>query len=211
VITVKTDPGEFASYLEDTSNLKGNASKLSIPSNIEEAREVVINCSSNSIPLTISGSRTGTTAGSVPLGGEIVSLEKLNKIIKIDKDDDGRFYIDVEAGLTLEEMYAHLKRYSLFFPPSPTEPLASVGGIISTCASGSSSFKYGSVRNWIKKIKVILCDGEVVDILRGRYFFRGDIFSQKVGNKKFYLKLPSYQTRLKNLLQVIFQGKIWIW
>jgi D-lactate dehydrogenase (cytochrome) len=57
-----------------------------------------------------------------------------------------------------------LAQYSRFLPPNPTEWLCSIGGAVSTNASGSRTFKYGAMREWVHSLEVILSNGEIVTI-----------------------------------------------
>ncbi|MCK5842652.1 MAG: FAD-binding oxidoreductase, partial [Candidatus Sabulitectum sp.] len=59
----------------------------------------------------------------------------------------------------------------MFYPPEPTETTASIGGTIATNASGASSYRYGSTRNWVAGLKVLLPSGKEVTINRGEYLF----------------------------------------
>ncbi len=191
---VKRKAEEFISYLEDTSNIEGKAHSLYIPQSEGELVYLVEEHAKNRIPLTLSGGRTGTTGGCVPLGGELVSLEGLNRIIDIEGEPHSKLYfVRTQAGATLQDLYLEIHKHSLFYPPDPTEPLAFVGGTISTCASGANGFLYGSTRKWIRRIKVLLSSGDILDIPRGKYFFRGRRFKGKVGKKELDLVLPSYR------------------
>ncbi|RLD16502.1 MAG: FAD-binding oxidoreductase, partial [Caldiserica bacterium] len=66
------------------------------------------------------------------------------------------------------ENFLKKEKPELFYPVDVTETSSSIGGNISTDASGGRSFYFGSTRNWIKKIKVVLPTGELIEIERGR-------------------------------------------
>jgi len=67
----------------------------------------------------------------------------------------------------LADLQAAAARSKQFYPPDPTETSASLGGNISTNASGSRSYKYGSTRRWVERLRVVLADGRVMDVARG--------------------------------------------
>src|SRR5205807_6263252 len=113
---------------------------------------------------TISGARTGTVGGAVPFGGIILSLEKLNKIKSIDEDV---LTAVVEPGVILGDFQKAVDAEGLFYPPDPTEWSCQVGGTVATNASGARSFKYGATREFVTRLKVVLANGEIVDIRRG--------------------------------------------
>ncbi|MBN2587600.1 MAG: FAD-binding oxidoreductase, partial [Candidatus Fermentibacteraceae bacterium] len=80
------------------------------------------------------------------------------------------------AGLTLEELRKFLSSASggdMFYPPDPTEETASAGGTVSTDASGSDSFMYGSTRHWVEALKVVLPSGDLLGLRRGQHLFSG--------------------------------------
>ena len=83
-MVVKDKKNEFLTYLEDTSNLKGNADILYLPESQNEIPSILNICQRKRIPLTLSGGHTGTVGGCVPYEGAVLSLEKLNRIIDID-------------------------------------------------------------------------------------------------------------------------------
>lgn len=85
---VKTQLDELQNYLTDASNLQGGfADKLFIPETASEIAEILKEANAQKIPVTISGARTGTVGGAIPFGGFVISLEKLNKIVEINKDE----------------------------------------------------------------------------------------------------------------------------
>lgn len=186
---VKEKREEFLSYLEDTSNLKGEADTLFIPESKEEIREILRDCCKRKIPLTCSGARTGTTGGCVPLEGAILSLEKLNRLKGIDAENR---VVRVEAGLSFQGLEEETNRFGLSFRASPTETLAFVGASVSTCASGVRGFRYGSIRDYIKGIEIILANGTVLNINRGEIFSRGREFSFSSAEREFNFSLPTY-------------------
>jgi D-lactate dehydrogenase (cytochrome) len=189
---IKTNKEEFQSYLEDTSNIKGNASLLYIPQTKEEVVSIVNECGRKNITLTVSSGRTGTTGGCLPCEGAIISLENLKKIIDIDKDRKIAF---IEAGMTLEELEKEVNKYNLTFRAAPTESLAFIGGVISTSASGVRGVKYGSVRNYVLGLEIVLPTGKIMKVQRGQIFSRGRTFNFDYKGERFEFVLPSYNSR----------------
>ena len=159
----KTD--DFESYLTDASNMRGgHASKLFIPESVKEIQAILKEANAQSIPVTVSGARTGTVGGAVPFGGYIISTERLNKIKSIDRE--ARTAV-VEPGVILRDFQKAVEAEGLFYPPDPTEWSCQIGGTVATNASGSRSFKYGATRRYVDKLKVVLADGEVLRLSRG--------------------------------------------
>jgi D-lactate dehydrogenase (cytochrome) len=161
---VKVD--DIQDYLIDASNLQGgNASKVFIPENREELSQILREANEQNIPVTISGSRTGTVGGAIPYGGYVVSLERFNKIISIEED-----FAVVEAGVILADFQKAVEAKGKFYPPDPTEWSCQIGGTVATNASGARSFKYGSTRNFVRRLEIALPDGDFLSIKRGELF-----------------------------------------
>ncbi|HTK25077.1 MAG TPA: FAD-binding oxidoreductase, partial [Pyrinomonadaceae bacterium] len=162
---VKTELDQLTNYLTDASNMSGGyAEKLFIPESAEEIAEILREANEKKIPVTISGARTGTVGGAIPFGGYVVSLERLNKIAKIDKDTKT---VIAGAGVILRDLQKAVEAEGLFYPPDPTEWSCQVGGTVATNASGSRSFKYGATRNYVNALKVVLASGDILNLRRG--------------------------------------------
>ena len=149
------------SYLVDASGFQGNAEKVLVPADEPELIEILADARGESIPVTISGGRTGLTGGSVAQGGWVVSLEKFRRL-EIEK---GRAIVG--AGVALEAVQTAAHRTRQFYAPDPTERTASIGGTIATNASGSRSLGYGSTRRHVLGLRVILMDGRILQVARG--------------------------------------------
>jgi len=152
-------------YLTDASNMPGGrAEKLFLPENEAEISEILREANEKRIPVTVSGARTGTVGGAVPFGGWVISLEKLNKIKSIDKDN---LRAVVEPGVILGDFQKAVEAEGLFYPPDPTEWSCQIGGTVATNASGARSFKYGATREFVQRLELILASGDKLTISRG--------------------------------------------
>lgn len=179
---IKNDQDIIKGYLEDSSNLSGGyADSLYIPENEKDIIEVLKECNSKKNDLTISAGQTGTTGGCIPFGGKILTTQKLNKIIEVNAKEK---YALVEPGVTLEELDKAAAKENLLYAPDPTEKKAFIGGNVSTNASGGRCYRFGSTRNHVLGLRIILPSGEILDIERGRSF----------SNSK--LATPNYQSPL---------------
>jgi D-lactate dehydrogenase (cytochrome) len=143
--------------------------------------------------VTIQGGRTGLTGAAVPLGGIALNLEKMNRLLYMNYSEERDLYsIGAQAGVTLEDLVkaissknltalegvgtsdqrAALARFlhepaDFTFPIDPTEMSAWLGGIVACNASGAKTYKYGAVRNWVLRMRVVLSNGEILEIRRG--------------------------------------------
>jgi FAD/FMN-containing dehydrogenase len=149
------------SYLVDASGFRGQADKLLVPADEPELIEIVRDAGEQSIPVTISGGRTGLTGGSVAQGGWVISLEKFQHL------EISTGCAIAGAGVSLESVQTAAHRIRQFYAPDPTERTASIGGNIATNASGSRSFLYGSTRRHVLGLRVVLMDGRALQVVRG--------------------------------------------
>ncbi len=156
----KTDPQAISPYLQDASNYVGGyADKVVIPESIEELSSFL---KTNTQQITIAGAGTGLTASRIPQTGCIISLERFDSI-----DDPENGIIDVGPAASLANLYKKLETTEYFYPPNPTESLASIGGTLATNASGSRSYKFGATRDYVLEADIILVDGNSITLKRG--------------------------------------------
>ena len=114
------------------------------------------------IPVTIQGSGTSVTGASLPVeGGILLDVHRMNNILEINKDN---FYARVEPGVICMDLNKALAKQNLMFPPNPgSELIASIGGMMSTNSSGHRAVKYGTARDYVKALKVVLADGTIIE------------------------------------------------
>ncbi len=148
-------------YLEDASGYRGHAERVVIPRDEAGVVACLREAAAGGVPVTIAGAGTGITGARVPMGGWVLSLEKLSGIAVHPG------LAVVGPGALLRDVQAAALRSGQFYPPDPTETAAAIGGNIATNASGSRSFKYGSTRRWVEGLRVVLADGRVMDVARG--------------------------------------------
>jgi FAD/FMN-containing dehydrogenase len=154
-------PDGWDAYLEDASGFRGHAERVLAPRGEDEVRELLREASAGRVPVTVAGAGTGVTGGRVPLGGWVLSLEKLNAL----EIREGAAMAG--AGVLLRDLHAAAAATRQFYPPDPTETAASVGGIIATNASGARSFRYGATRGHVAALRVALADGTLLAVRRG--------------------------------------------
>lgn len=158
---------QIQSFLVDESKCLGWAESISFPQSEEEIQAIMARCMKQRIPLTIQGSRTGLCGGAVPQGGHVLNLSKMNRILEICAEES---LVRVEPGVLLKELSQVLRQKrrakALFFPPDPTETLASLGGMAACNASGANSFFYGASRKYVNGIRMVTSKG-VLHLKRG--------------------------------------------
>lgn len=164
---ITSNQHEIESFLGDASFIRdGHADRVVFPESIEDVSEVLKNANRDRIPVTISGAGTGTVGGRVPFGGLILATDKLNRIKKIVREENGGYAV-AEAGVILSDFQRAVDQQGLLYPPDPTERGCFLGGTVATNASGARTFKYGPTRKYVQRLKVALASGEILDLRRG--------------------------------------------
>ena len=151
-----------ADYLRDESRRAGNAARIAFPRTESDVLAALGEARANAWPITTQGARTGVTGGAVPEGGLILNLSHMDQILSA-----GNGEMRAQPGATLAAIRAAVPP-GFYFAPDPTEPSASIGGMISCNSSGALSFLHGPTRNHILGLRVALLSGEVLDLRRGR-------------------------------------------
>jgi glycolate oxidase len=115
------------------------------------------------VPVTPRGGGTNVSGGSIPImGGIVLCTTKMNKILKIDKEN---LTATVEPGVVLQDLTIRLMKEGLFFPPDPQSFLgATLGGIIAENAGGPACVKYGVTKQYILGVEVVLPTGEIINL-----------------------------------------------
>ena len=187
---IKTNPDEFENYVVDASNFKGDCEAVYFPKTIDEIVSIIKEANTNKTKVTIAGNRTGLTGAGVPQNGIVIATDILNKIIEVNQKE---FYALVEPAVLLSDFQKEIKQQNLFYPPDPTETNCYIGGTVATNASGAKTFKYGPTRDYIIGLQVVLPDGEIIDLDRGKQKANGyDLTLTTQSGKKIELQIPDY-------------------
>ena len=109
------------------------------------------------------GAQSSLTGGATPMGELVMSTARLDGILKIGTSD-----VTTQAGVPIVALQAALSESGHLYPPVPTFTGAFVGGTVATNAAGAATFKYGSTRQWVEAITMVLADGEVLELERGQ-------------------------------------------
>ena len=129
------------------------------PSTTEEVSKIVKICHERKIPLTgYSGGTSLEGHFSPTRGGICMDFSRMDKILKLHKED---LDVIVQPALGWELLNVELGREGLFFPPDPG-PGAMIGGMVGTGCSGTNAYRYGTMRDWVLSLTVVLADGTIV-------------------------------------------------
>ncbi|MEI6652032.1 MAG: FAD-binding oxidoreductase [Chlorobiaceae bacterium] len=165
----KDDQASILGFLEDTSNLKtGHTPGVFFPETVTEIAELLKGAAKEHHRFTIAGNGTGTTGGRIPLGDYVISMQRLDRIGEPVPYASDKAYMTVQAGAVLDSIQKKAEQSGWFYPPDPTEKLCFIGSTIANNSSGARSFKYGATRKHISRILIVLPQGDVLDLSRGR-------------------------------------------
>jgi D-lactate dehydrogenase (cytochrome) len=188
---IKTNPDEFENFVVDASNFKGVCEAVYFPENVEEIVSIVKDANINKTKITVAGNRTGLTGACVPQNGIVIATDKLSRILEINSKE---FYAVIEPAVLLSDFQKELKQRNLFYPPDPTEANCYIGGTVATNASGAKTFKYGPTRDYVIGLQVVLPDGKVIDLERGKLKAVGYSLTLKtLSGKNISLQIPDYK------------------
>jgi len=126
----------------------------------KEIQEILHLASLENIPVTPRGKGTGLSGGAVPVhGGIVLSCEKMEKIIDIDREN---LMLISEPGIITGELQKTVEAEGLFYPPDPASlDSCSIGGNVAEGAGGSRAVKYGTTKDYVNGLHVVLPSGEM--------------------------------------------------
>src|SRR5687768_7625416 len=153
---------DFSRYASDeTEDLKFFPEVVLKPANAEQIAQIVKLCHDNFIPVTPRGAGTGLSGGALPIHkGVVISTERLNKILEIDERN---LQATVEPGVINEVFQNAVKELGLFYPPDPaSKGSCFLGGNVAESSGGPKCVKYGTTKDYILNLEVVLPTGEII-------------------------------------------------
>ena len=129
------------------------------PLSAAEVSGILKYANSHSIPVTGWGSGSSLEGNPIPVKhGIVLDFSRMNRILKIREED---FQADVEPGVVYQDLNEKLRHTGLFFPPDPGAR-ATIGGMIANNASGTRTVYYGSTKDYVLQLTVVMANGEIV-------------------------------------------------
>ncbi len=159
---ISSDAVDLEKYGQDeTEDFVFLADVVVKPKTVEQISAIARLCYEHRIALTTRGAGTGLSGGALPVrGGVLLSTEKLNQILEIDTRN---LQATVEPGVINYVFQEEVKKLGLFYPPDPASwGSCSLGGNIAHSSGGPKAVKYGTTRDYVLNLQVVLANGDVI-------------------------------------------------
>ena len=156
-------------YAEDSANLSKSTKLPDIvvfAETIEDVQNIVKYANIHNIPIISRGAGTNMVGSCVCTeGGIVLNFSKMNKILEFNPDD---MTMRVQPGVVLADIKNMAESAGLFYPPDPANfKVSTIGGSIAQSSGGAKSFKYGTTKDYILSLKVVLADGTLLRLGSG--------------------------------------------
>ena len=151
------------SYAYDAAVLKPMIPSLVVrPTEVEQLGQVVKRCYEEGIPMTVRGSGTNLTGGTIPDCSDtiVILTTGLNKILEINTED---LYATVQPGVITAKFAAAVAAKGLFYPPDPgSMSVSTIGGNVAESSGGLRGLKYGTTKDYVMGMEVFANTGDLV-------------------------------------------------
>ncbi|MCF8318872.1 MAG: FAD-binding protein [Sphingobacteriaceae bacterium] len=159
---VLTQQDELARYAQDeTEDLTYFPELVVKPHSAKEISQLLIWCNQYKVPLTPRGAGTGLSGAALPIyGGVLLSMERFNSILEIDEQN---LQARVQSGVITEVFMNAVEEKGLYYPVDPSSKGSCfLGGNVAHGSGGPRVVKYGTIREYILNLKVVLPTGEII-------------------------------------------------
>jgi glycolate oxidase len=147
-------------YAKNASYMEGSALAVIFPESTSDVSKLLRYCYENNVKVYPQGSASELPGSTIPVEGPgvIVSFERMNRIRGVNLTDS---YVIVEPGLRIVDLNQELMKYGYMFPIDPASVrVATIGGAINSGAGGMMGVRYGTMRDWVLELEIVLPDSE---------------------------------------------------
>ncbi len=132
---------------------------VAFPNSTEEVSQIVTICARHRTPVVAYGTGTSLEGAVIPEhGGIVIDLVNFDQVLQVNAED---LDVTVQARVTRKQLNEHIRDLGLFFPIDPGAD-ASLGGMAATRASGTNAVRYGTMRENVLAMTVVLADGRII-------------------------------------------------
>lgn len=133
-----------------------------LPTSIAEVQRIVDFCYKHNLPIIPRGAGTNHVGGCVAKkGGILLHFSRMKQILEISKEN---LYIRVQPGATIAEIQQKTEAFGLFYPPDPSNlKVSTIGGALALSSGGPRGLKYGTAKDYVLNLKVVLADGSLIE------------------------------------------------
>ena len=160
---VLTANEDMIAYSYDAAHVEIKPEAVVFASTTEQVSQLMKLAYRENIPVTPRGQGSGLSGGSVPLEqGIVLAMDRMNRVIDFDAANR---LITVETGMTTADIDPIVGEANLFYPPDPgSVAFSTIGGNIAENAGGLRGLKYGVTKDYVKMMKVVLPQGDIVTL-----------------------------------------------
>lgn len=146
-----------------TSNSTNKPVAIIYPRNTEDVSNIAKVCTKHCVPMVPYGAGSSVEGQfSAPHSGFTIDFSRMNQVLAVHEDD---MDVVVQPGVNWVTLNKQLASTGLFLPLDPS-PTALVGGMINTNCSGTNAMRYGTMKDWVINVTIVLPDGKVLKTRR---------------------------------------------
>jgi glycolate oxidase len=161
---VITDPEKLATYdCDGLTGWRAQPACVVLPGSAGEVQSVLRLCARDGVPFVARGAGTGLSGGALPVAdGVVVSLARMNRVLEIDLESER---VVVEPGVANLDVTRAVAAEGYFYAPDPSsQQVCTIGGNLAENSGGAHCLKHGFTVNHVTGAKVVLADGELLEL-----------------------------------------------
>ncbi|MDA4112446.1 MAG: FAD-binding oxidoreductase [Thaumarchaeota archaeon] len=156
---VITSASGIEDYTRDMADYEATPAVVVRPRSEQEVVEIIGLAIESGMPVLPRGAGSSLTGAAVLKGAIMLDMRGMSRVVKVDTVN---WYVQVQPGISLEDLNRELKASGFFFPPDPASSyICTVGGAIAEGSGGLRCVRYGTMKDWVVALRVVLPNGKV--------------------------------------------------
>jgi glycolate dehydrogenase FAD-linked subunit len=156
---VITSTSGIEDYSHDMADYEATPAVVVRPRSEQEVVEIIRLANASGLPVLPRGAGSSLTGAAVLKGAVVLDMRGMSRVIRVDTVN---WYVQVQPGISLEDLNKELKASGFFFPPDPASSyICTVGGAIAEGSGGLRCVRYGTMKDWVMALRVVLPNGKV--------------------------------------------------